>query len=431
MLAVALVFPARDGFAGPLPPAALGGAHVGAGSCASAHCHGGVAAAKGATVLQDEYTLWQQQDAHANAFRLLQSPRARGIAENLGLGSPTASAECLGCHSDAVPPAQQGKRWRAEDGVSCETCHGGADRWLDTHSKATREAAAARDKGMYALDPPVARARVCLHCHQGSADRPITHRLMSAGHPRLSFELDTFTAIEPAHFVVDEDYRRRKTVASGATTWVAGQLVAAEFALDGLAGPRFSPAQLVPELMFYDCNSCHRPLGGASRVTRATGQPQLGDVPLVLTGQILAVLAPESAAPWNEGLAQLEGAAQASPEKVREAAGRLKVLAQDAQARLGGKPVSPSLALKLLDSVGAAGASQAEDLTLAEQVAMAAGALANHLVTERGGKGAAAVKPPLDAVFASVADPAKYDPARFQAAIGKFRSVATREFGDK
>ncbi|MGK0321912.1 MAG: hypothetical protein ACI9JP_004111, partial [Granulosicoccus sp.] len=33
---------------------------------------------------------------------------------------------------------------------------------------------------------------------------------MGAAHPRLSFELDLFTANQPAHYSVDADYMARK-----------------------------------------------------------------------------------------------------------------------------------------------------------------------------------------------------------------------------
>ena len=58
---------------------------------------------------------------------------------------------------------------------------------------------------------PVERARLCLSCHFGDPLRFANHRIMGAGHPRMSFELDTFTALQPAHFKVDADYRKRTT----------------------------------------------------------------------------------------------------------------------------------------------------------------------------------------------------------------------------
>jgi hypothetical protein len=60
---------------------------------------------------------------------------------------------------------------------------------------------------MYPTEQPEVRAKLCLSCHFGTEDKFATHRIMGAGHPRISFELDTFTEIQPAHFRVDEDYK--------------------------------------------------------------------------------------------------------------------------------------------------------------------------------------------------------------------------------
>jgi hypothetical protein len=55
-----------------------------------------------------------------------------------------------------------------------------------------------------------------------NADRFVTHRLMGAGHPRMSFELDTFTAVEPAHFKPDSDWEKRKRMWDGVKVWAIG-----------------------------------------------------------------------------------------------------------------------------------------------------------------------------------------------------------------
>src|SRR5690606_27638381 len=109
----------------------------------------------------------------------------------------------LGCHATFVPAEKRGKRFALSDGVGCESCHGPASRWLGQH--VTGEASRAENiaVGMYPTEEPAARAELCLTCHLGTADRFASHRLMGAGHPRLSFELDTFTRIQPAHFRID------------------------------------------------------------------------------------------------------------------------------------------------------------------------------------------------------------------------------------
>jgi hypothetical protein len=70
-------------------------------------------------------------------------------------------------------------------------------------------------RGLYPTDEPVAQARLCLSCHFGNKDKFVTHRMMGAGHPRMSFELDTFSQTQPPHFVADADWERRKGAYDG------------------------------------------------------------------------------------------------------------------------------------------------------------------------------------------------------------------------
>ena len=87
-------------------------------------------------------------------------------------------------------------------------------------------------RGMWALNDPAVRAGVCLDCHFGS-DKPgqfVFHRIMAAGHPRIAFELDLFTALQ-RHHDEDADYKARKGVAGGVQTWAVGQALAVERAL--------------------------------------------------------------------------------------------------------------------------------------------------------------------------------------------------------
>ena len=88
---------------------------------------------------------------------------------------------------------------------------------------------------MYPTEDPAQRAELCLSCHYGSADKPMTHAIMAAGHPPLLFELATYTAIQPAHYRVDADYRQRKRYLGPADTWAMGQVSTAERVLADLA----------------------------------------------------------------------------------------------------------------------------------------------------------------------------------------------------
>lgn len=413
------------------PSAAGKDRHMGAASCASAGCHGALRPAPGSNVNQNEFSVWEREDAHANAWRVLASARGQRIAANLNLRDAQQAPECLGCHSNLVAPEQQGRRYRVSEGVSCEACHGAAERWLPLHSTTGRQHQQNLDAGLYPLSDPAARARVCLNCHLGSEARPIDHRLMSAGHPPLVFELDTFTAIQPAHFKVDRDYRERKGSVSGARTWVLGQLTAAGFVLDALAGNRFEQAGLFPELALYDCNACHhKPGRGSTPGDAEPGVARLAAVPLALTAQILNTLLPATAPEWSAELRRLHQASSRDRGQTRESAIRLNRLLKDAQTRLAANEIAVDSALNLLKALADSGQTQAADLSYAEACAMGLGALTNHLVQERG-KGGAQLKPALDSLFAAVEKPEAYDPARFRSALGRLRETAVKQFGSR
>jgi hypothetical protein len=81
--------------------------------------------------------------------------------------------------------------------------------------------------------------------------------MIAAGHPRLRFELDAYTTNQPAHFVVDDDYTRRKGKIPEANLWLTGQLEAARGYTSLLQSRLFARPGLFPELAFYDCFGCH------------------------------------------------------------------------------------------------------------------------------------------------------------------------------
>jgi len=233
-------------------------AHLGVTSCAGSTCHGAASQTKTSGVLQNEYLTWQRYDKHAGAYTVLQGALGERIAANLGLGPAEKAQICLDCHSDNVAPELRGVQFHLSDGVGCEVCHGGSEKWLGAHASGlTPHAVLVQDFGLYPTDRPTARADLCLSCHQGDDKRFISHDIMGAGHPRLSFELQTYTQIEPAHFVIDDKYRARKAVAKGVQVWAVGQAVALERLVTGLAEPRHKGEGVFPELVFFDCQACH------------------------------------------------------------------------------------------------------------------------------------------------------------------------------
>lgn len=96
--------------------------YVGADKCKM--CHN--SATKGA-----QYTKWKE-GAHAKAYETLASEAAKKVAAEKGIADPQKAGECLQCHvtAHAAPAAQKTDKYKVEDGVGCESCHGpGGDYW--------------------------------------------------------------------------------------------------------------------------------------------------------------------------------------------------------------------------------------------------------------------------------------------------------------
>ena len=139
------------------------------------------------------------------------------IAEALGItGDPSLSAQCTVCHSpmQAVPAERLVKGFSADRGVSCESCHGAAEKWLRFHTRKDVTYPQILGEGLRDMHDFYGRANVCVACHL-NLDEP----LRKAGHPELHFELDGQSLAQPPHY---KDARP----SLGPRSWLAGQAVA-------------------------------------------------------------------------------------------------------------------------------------------------------------------------------------------------------------
>lgn len=70
--------------------------------------------------------IWQESK-HAQAYKTLLTPEADKIAAEKGFKTKAAETkECLKCHASGydVDKSLIGAKFKVEDGVQCETCHG-------------------------------------------------------------------------------------------------------------------------------------------------------------------------------------------------------------------------------------------------------------------------------------------------------------------
>ncbi|HUR39949.1 MAG TPA: multiheme c-type cytochrome [Verrucomicrobiae bacterium] len=404
--------------------------HLGVATCAGSACHG-ASRLRGGAVRQDEYLRWQRDDDHARAFTSLRNDRSRRIAANLGIQDAAAAPECLTCHADVVPAAGRGERFQLSDGVGCETCHGAAERWLSPHVRGYKSHAERLAHGLYPTWEPAARAELCLSCHQGDARRPMTHAIMGAGHPPLLFELDTFTALQPAHFDVDADYIARKGRPDDARLWITGQATAARVQLAGLAERALGGA-LFPELAFFDCNACHHPMQPARWQPQpgfAPGRVRVADASFYLTALWLEAVKPDLAARWREELAQLhEASGQGATELRARAAAAIALLEREvlplARAHAHDAAQLRRVALLLLDHTAT---ERAGDFSVAEQTAMATAVFATALGQSAGTKPSKALQDAISQVYAAVENRDRYEPEKLRAALRAVREQMAKK----
>jgi hypothetical protein len=208
------------------------------------------------------------------------------------LGSAIPAHEdqrCLSCHVVA-DPHRIAPNFRG-DGVSCESCHGPAEKWLAIHyqdSWKTKTPAEKQGLGMVDTQSILGRVKLCVECHVGTPGRDVDHDLIAAGHPRLNFEFTAFHANMPHHWPDardrDPSYSQSKPARGRADfeacAWVAGQLVSAHAALELLADRASDPKKPWPEFAEHDCFACHHDLRSPSpRQQRTVPGSKLGVMP--------------------------------------------------------------------------------------------------------------------------------------------------------
>ncbi len=74
----------------------------------------------------EQLRLWQESK-HSEAFEVLGTPKAKEAAATVGVsGNPQKLEECLVCHTTGFgePKKRFRRRFKMEDGVQCEACHG-------------------------------------------------------------------------------------------------------------------------------------------------------------------------------------------------------------------------------------------------------------------------------------------------------------------
>ncbi|MGE0178413.1 MAG: cytochrome c family protein [Sphingomonas sp.] len=415
--------------------------YVGVATCGGTTCHGR-SEADGAVVRQDELMIWQDPSspagAHSRAYAVLRDPRSQAIAQRLGIGQASTAPECLGCH--ATPAGQRGVRFLTTDGVGCESCHGAASGWLSSHYAVGGTHANNVSRGLVPLENPRVRAGVCLDCHFGSANQNqfVSHRLMAAGHPRISFELDLFTTLQ-AHHQNDDDYRQRKGRSNALQTWAIGQAMALERSLTLFSSPARGTEGMFPEFYFFDCHSCHRRISDDPNYRPSAvpnparpipaGMPPYNDENMIMLSTAARIIAPalgqrfdRESRSFHQAIARDRGSAVAAAARLRESARALvaafssATLGRDQTFAIINAITSEAISPRFTDYAGSV------------QAVMATDTLLSSLVSDGAVSEAAAnrIRADINTAYRAVRDPNAYSPGEFRASLGRAAAAIRR-----
>ena len=264
----------------------------GASRCGNCHSNGTPPESKDLQPLCrcNERTFWEQNDKHQDAYAVLLGERAKRInAVRKSEFAPEKDIDCLGCHSMISINTQA--KIKTDDkvlteGVSCLSCHGPWDNWIDVHGSANEKKRIAwrqldraykQEKfGMTDLWDPVKRTKTCASCHIGDADpekhRLVTHDMYAGGHPPLpAFETAAFCNNLPRHWqLLNEkpekmqkaNYQWDPTELEQTKLVVAGGAAAFREAMDLLAqkAEQAEKDNQVLDFALFDCAACHHDL---------------------------------------------------------------------------------------------------------------------------------------------------------------------------
>jgi hypothetical protein len=347
---------------------------------------------------------------------------------------------CLGCHATPAPAGARGGRFQLSDGVSCEGCHGPASGWLSSHYAVGASHAANVARGMIPLEDPKARASQCLDCHFGSADQGqfVNHRIMAAGHPRISFELDLFSTLQQ-HHNQDGDYAQRKGRTNSVQMWAVGQAMALERSLSLFANPARGTEGVFPEFYFFDCHTCHRRIsdnpnfepGAVNNPMRPIpeGMPAYNDENMIMLAAATRAVSPDLAArfdrdsrAFHQALSKDRASAVAAAAKLRETARALA----DTFSRSG---IGRAQVFQIIDSITSNAISERfTDYAGSVQAVMATDTLLSALVGsgQVGKQAAEGIRGDINGAYQAVRDPNLYQPREFRASLGRAASAIKR-----
>lgn len=109
-----------------------------------------------------QLSIWENSK-HSKAYETLLTEEADKIAKEKGFETKAVETEaCLKCHATGynIDASLLGKKFKVEDGVQCETCHGPGSDYKSKKIMKDKELAVA--KGLILYENP---EKLCITCH--------------------------------------------------------------------------------------------------------------------------------------------------------------------------------------------------------------------------------------------------------------------------
>jgi len=394
--------------------------HLGVASCDSSQCHGAVNPYKKGNIRRNEYQHWSKDDKHSQAYEVLGNQQSQSIAQKIGLSNPQEAKMCLDCHSDNVPQKLRGEKFQIRDGIGCEACHGGAERWIKSHTEEGATHSNNIANGMYPTELPRDRAKLCLSCHYGDSNKLAIHKIMAAGHPRLRFELDSAT-IRQEHYDIDDDYQVRKKVVDSVNTWAIGMTVAASENAAMLWDPKLWSGGLFPEIALFDCHACHHLMKDRRWMRRQTtvdlspGAVRLNDSSFTMLYGIATAVDKAEADRLLQSIRRLHEATANSREAAVERSRELDAVIGDLREKILRKPLNRKAAEEIQNTIIDLGAKgELRDYSGAEQGVVALDLLTFAINDKKS-------QPYIDKLFTILRDDTQHDPAAFSAVFAQLQ----------
>jgi hypothetical protein len=412
---------------------AMSAKYVGPGSCAASSCHGGIQPRNTTKVLQNEYSTWIVQDRHSRAYAALLEPRSVRMAKILKIGAPQKAHECLVCHALDVPKTQMARPIDLSDGVSCESCHGPASKWLGPHVQMDASYSDMVKLGLVDNRNLVVRAKNCLTCHLGSPTQEVTHEMLAAGHPDLTFELDSFQSIEPPHWVEWAEGKSKPGVDSmyGVRIWSVGQIVQLRESLLKLT--RDVNSNHWPEYTDMNCFSCHHSLTSSKNSWRQAvgysgrrpGNPSYNMSRYIVFQHFMEEIDPAGSARLEKDMATVYSeASELNPDRAMlvKNADLAAADAKTLESEVNDAVYTHARTMDLMKSISGDGqAISLQGERSAEQAAMALDSLyiADTLHSQQN----PTVRASIDAMYKMLSNPSSYNAPAFAVQMARVRAA--------